>query len=221
MCSSGCHSGDSPSRQRCRPSGWMSYAEAMDGTLVPLSEVTRPEGAEIGLQVVRAGDGVEVERRHLDKTEALVEPARGLHVVERVEQHAGIARFRGPVHQRLGQQPPEAEAPEGRAHEQPLHLAGIGIVGVGQRPEGAAASHRPIHRRQQHQAARGRIDARQAGELGIETLEIEAHRQAGRVLKQDDADVLPVGGGLGRDQLDVGAGHSRRSVAREVSARIR
>ena len=60
--------------------------------------------SELRLQVVRAGDRVEVVRRDLLEAERGVQPARRLHVVERIEQHHRVAGAARLVEQRLREQ---------------------------------------------------------------------------------------------------------------------
>ena len=57
-----------------------------------------------------------------------------------------VAGLQAAVHQRLRQQAAEAEAAKRRPHVQALHLAGIGVVHVGQRPQRAAAGDLAVDR---------------------------------------------------------------------------
>jgi hypothetical protein len=98
----------------------------------------------------------------------------------------------------------EAEAPEGFAHEQALHLGGIGVVAVVQRAQCAAAGHGTIDLGQQDVAARCSVVAGQVGDLGMEILKLQVDVQAGGVLQKDLADFVHVFQ-VGRRQQ----GHSR------------
>ena len=134
---------------------------------------------------MRAGDRIEVVGRDLREPEARIEFARSLHVVQRVEQHHRETGLRTPVHQRLRQHAPQAEPPEPRAHEEALHLAGVGVVDVVQGTQRAAAGHLATNQRQQQRALGQRVLARQRRELGVEILEAQVDVEAGRVLAED------------------------------------
>ncbi len=128
---------------------------------------------ELGLQVVGAGDRVEVVRRDLDEAERRVQLARRLHVVERVEQHRRVAGAARLVEECLREQPAEAEAAECRSHVEALHLAGVAVLGVGERPERAAAGELAADEGEQQVAARRGVLARQRRELLLEVLEAQ------------------------------------------------
>ena len=92
-------------------------------------------------------------------------------------------------------------------YEQALHLAGIRVVSIGQRPEGATAGDGTVDDGQQHEAAWGGIGTGQPGQFLVEALEVEIDVKAVRVVVQDEAGFVPVRGGLGRDEQDLGGGH--------------
>ena len=93
------------------------------------------------LEVVRPRNGVVIVRRHVREAQVFVERPGRFHVVQGVEQHAGIAGAAGGIQDGLGQLAAQAEPTELRPHVEPLHLGGIGIVGRVQRPQRAAAGH--------------------------------------------------------------------------------
>ena len=132
-----------------------------------------------------ARDRVEVVRRDLDEAERRVQLARRLHLVESVEQQRRIAGALGLVEQRLGQHAAEAEAAKAVAHVEALHLAGVGVVGLGERAERPAAGERTIDEGEQQIAARRGVVARQPGELGLEVLKAQVDVERGRVLAKD------------------------------------
>jgi hypothetical protein len=110
--------------------------------------------------------------------------APGLHVVQRVQQHVGIALLRGQVHQALGQHAAQPAAAVSGAHVQALHLAGVGVVHVGQRPQADAAGGLAVHQRQQQCPRRLGVFTGQAGQFGLEVLETQVHAQRVGVFAQ-------------------------------------
>ncbi|KAI1696371.1 hypothetical protein Ddc_20502 [Ditylenchus destructor] len=144
-----------------------------------------------------AGNGIEVVRGDLDEAEMLVEPTRGFHVVERVQQHAGVARAGRRVDQRLRHRAAQSEAAEGRTDEEALHLAGVRVVGVGDRPEAAAAGNLAVDERQDQTALGRRVFAGQRAELLLEVLEIEVDVQGLRVFAHDQPRFFPQQGRIG------------------------
>jgi hypothetical protein len=157
---------------------------------------------------VGARDRVVVVGRDLDEAERRVELARGLHVVERVEQHRRVAGAARLVEQRLGERAPEAEAAKGRPHVEALHLAGIAVLGVGERPERAAAGELAVDIGEHQVAARRGVLARQGGELGVEVLEAQIDVEARGVLAKDLDRAGKLRGRARPAQLDPGRLHA-------------
>ena len=83
---------------------------------------------DLHFEVVRASNGALVIGDFL-KPQVGIQRAGGFHVVQCVQQHAGVADLAGAVEHGLGQFAPQAKAPEGFAHVQALHLCGVGVVG--------------------------------------------------------------------------------------------
>jgi hypothetical protein len=92
----------------------------------------------------------------------------------------------------------QARAAVRRAHVQALHLR----VAVEERAQRHAATRPPADEGEHQAPARRRVVAGQAGELGVETLEAQAHAEAPLVLREK----LPAGRdlrrGARRDQLE-------------------
>ena len=101
--------------------------------------------SEIRLEVVRARDRVVIVGRDLLEAQVLVQRPRRFHVVQRVQQHAGVAGLAGGIERRLGQLAAQAEAAEGLRTYSRFISAAFGIVGCVQRAQRAAAGHCAVH----------------------------------------------------------------------------
>jgi hypothetical protein len=97
-----------------------------------------------------------------------------LSVSSSTQAYTGLARR---IQDAFRQQPAQAQPAVGRPHVQPLHLAGVGVVHVVQRAQGAAAGQLPVHMGRQQNAARRGVVTRQIGKFRIEPLETQVHTQ--------------------------------------------
>ena len=129
------------------------------------------------LQVMRASDGVVVVGRNLFKAEIGVERARRLHAVQRIEQDAVIAQPDGAGHRVVDQLAAQAKAAEGLAHVEALHLAGIAVVHIIQRPQCAATGDGTLDQGEYKIAPGLAIFAGQVGQFILKTLETQINIQ--------------------------------------------
>ena len=96
-----------------------------------------------------------------------------------------IASLAGNIEHGFGQLTPQAKATKSLAHEQALHLSGIGVVRVVKRTQCAAARNAAIHASQQNLSTGRSIFAREGGEFGFESLKFQVDVQAVRILLKD------------------------------------
>jgi hypothetical protein len=106
------------------------------------------------------------------------------------------------VEQRLGEDAAEAEAAKRRPHVEPLHLARVAVLGVGERSHRAAAGELAADVGEQQMTARRRVLARQRRQLGVEVLEAEVDVEARRVLAKDLGGARELAGRRRLSQLD-------------------
>ena len=139
---------------------------------------------EFDLEVMGARMGVVVVRGNFLEPQILVERARRLHVVKRVEQHAAVAGSARLVEDPLGQPPAQAKTSERLAHKQAFHFGSVRIVGAVERAQGAAARQRTVHPGQQQGAAGCGVITWQRGQFGIKGLEVQVDAQRLCVLEK-------------------------------------
>src|SRR5882672_2156456 len=150
--------------------------------------------SELPLHEQSARNWIRAVGPDLSEPERAVERHRRLHPGDGVEPHAPIAADTRLREYGLGEQLPEPAPPVRRPHVEPLHLARL----VRERAERHAAGDPGIVLREQDGAARGRVVARQRGNLSVEVLEGEIEAERRGVLLEKPPRLNPIVFGRGR-----------------------
>src|SRR5262249_39157148 len=121
---------------------------------------------------------------------AAVELERRLHAGQRVEAHAAVAELPRGGDRLLGQRPPQPPAAGRRAHVEAFQLAGVAV----EHADGHTADDLAVVDREQQRAVRRQVAGGQRGQLLVEALEAEVDAERLRVLGEQLAGSLDVGG---------------------------
>lgn len=123
--------------------------------------------------------------RDLLKPKVFVEGARGLHVVQCVEQNIVVAGDAGGIHDGVSQLAADAQSAKGGADIEPLHLTGIGVVHGVHGAQGATTGNDAINSGHQQRTAWLGVLTRQRGKLLVKTLKAQVDFEARGILAEN------------------------------------